>query len=591
MKSSMKRQTNLSETLTREFCPPLDSSLIAALLVDIEVDIDGRRASPTQSQIDELRTTLRELSTQADESQRSEFLYSPLISPTDSLLDTYFAQTAASSSSRTSECSASSSDLVTSLLSFLKAAFPEIPVQHLKDALALAELENDELDLWDVISNILSDDAIRELEERGSEALDDDDMRSSILSDKVAWQSAPSKTRKLSVAKSATKTNRKHRITLSDVRQQHHLQPIPSPATPSSSAIDPWTKIVSLSEQLSDLLRSHPAAHFQSYFHSPKYSRPYEALRSALEAISDTRSELAAEDTAVFLNLLDILIPEYEGLLDSENLHSDLQLAVSVTRGHPDDALELVQMLRDLDSDSNPGRMEMAIYHSPVQATSYPPTPVSPLRYTAHVLTGPPSPPAPPDKGKGKPPPAKSESRQQSAESAWQTVCRKGSRSVKAGQKEVVECYKRRKEYLQKRNELLHEASKLWRKRNGKSRGGEVAMVLAEKARVYRERADKEALNAARVKVQAKRRTSTEKVTIDLHGTTLTEATVIVREELENTIYSPSRPLEIITGRGSHSVNKQGVLKPSIQKVLDEDGWFVSVWEGGLIVRGRKTSS
>lgn len=261
---------------------------------------------------------------------------------------------------------------------------------------------------------------------------------------------------------------------------------------------------------------------------------------------------------------------------------------MSVTRGHPDDALELVRMLRDLDSDSTPGRMEMGVYHSPVQATSYPPTPVSPLRYTAHMLAGPPSPPAPPDKGKGKAPP---ESRQQSAESAWQTVGRKGTRSVKAGQKEVAECYKRRKEHLQKRNELLHEASKLWRKRNGKSRGGEVAMVLAEKARVYREQADREALSAARVKVQAKRRASTEKVTIDLHGTTLAEATVIVREELEDTIYSPSRPLEIITGRGSHSLNKQSVLKPSIQKVLDEDGWFVSVWEGGLIVRGRKTSS
>ena len=52
--------------------------------------------------------------------------------------------------------------------------------------------------------------------------------------------------------------------------------------------------------------------------------------------------------------------------------------------------------------------------------------------------------------------------------------------------------------------------------------------------------------------------------------------------------FNQARPLRIITGRGSHSVNQVSVLKPKIREALNEDGWFVGVWDGGLIVRGRK---
>lgn len=100
------------------------------------------------------------------------------------------------------------------------------------------------------------------------------------------------------------------------------------------------------------------------------------------------------------------------------------------------------------------------------------------------------------------------------------------------------------------------------------------------------------------------RRASAEKDTIDLHGLTFVEALVIVTEELEETEYSQcritlfyfvastdfnqARPLRIITGRGTHSVNHVSVLKPKIREALGKDGWSVGVWQGGLIVRGRK---
>jgi len=50
-----------------------------------------------------------------------------------------------------------------------------------------------------------------------------------------------------------------------------------------------------------------------------------------------------------------------------------------------------------------------------------------------------------------------------------------------------------------------------------------------------------------------------------------------------------AKPLKIITGKGSHSLNQVSVLKPAIRKALVEDGWVVGTWDGGLIVNRRRT--
>lgn len=49
-----------------------------------------------------------------------------------------------------------------------------------------------------------------------------------------------------------------------------------------------------------------------------------------------------------------------------------------------------------------------------------------------------------------------------------------------------------------------------------------------------------------------------------------------------------AKPLKIITGRGKHSVNQVGVLKPAVKKALVEDGWVVGSWDGGLVVSHRR---
>lgn len=49
-----------------------------------------------------------------------------------------------------------------------------------------------------------------------------------------------------------------------------------------------------------------------------------------------------------------------------------------------------------------------------------------------------------------------------------------------------------------------------------------------------------------------------------------------------------AKPLNIITGRGTHSANRVGVLKPAVKSALVEDGWHVGAWDGGLVVKGKQ---
>ncbi len=51
-----------------------------------------------------------------------------------------------------------------------------------------------------------------------------------------------------------------------------------------------------------------------------------------------------------------------------------------------------------------------------------------------------------------------------------------------------------------------------------------------------------------------------------------------------------AHPMRFITGRGNHSVGGKGVLGPAVYDALIEDGWDVSIFAGGLTVRGRAGS-
>jgi len=146
--------------------------------------------------------------------------------------------------------------------------------------------------------------------------------------------------------------------------------------------------------------------------------------------------------------------------------------------------------------------------------------------------------------------------------------------------------------YHRKWVEAVQAASSQWRKRNRGERSKDVASYYAEQAREYGAKKRAWALNEARALVDRQQRNAGDAYSIDLHGLTVHESTVIVRERL-NTWWSsegaggiPSKSIRIITGMGRHSKGQAGVLAPAVGKMLKKEGWDFKETPGALIVVG-----
>jgi hypothetical protein len=490
---------------------------VAALLADLASD---EALGVHSHQVKELRNTLRELSAQADESQRSEFEDAELhiassSNDTSSTPDTYYGNTPSTSTSLRSISTESSQHSFSSPLGFLQAALPHVSSTTLSSA--LQNKTGEEIDMWDIVANILSQESIREMEERGLDGLDDD--FGSQEDDDLDWETVGAR-RVISAAPKPAKRKSKRgtTITLVDVRQQQHARPLSSPVSPRL-ALDPWTQLSSLSVHLATLLPPHPTSFFQSYFHSPDHETPYGALCACLESICKSRSVMPTEEHhAILFNILDIVLPEYDGI-DGEQrarLISDTELSLQATECRGEDALDLIKLLRDLDTDSTSGYLELGVYHSspsPPQYLAPPqPSPKVPSRSTPTQSSFQTRSP-----GAKQPPPSPSTPRNKPSPYQWQAVphrkvhtCRpralsahlpayttdvngtkvRGAGNVygKGGKGDVGELgqglqeHRRRVgESMRKRNELLQEASRLWQKGNKKTRGGEVAFYFAER--------------------------------------------------------------------------------------------------------------
>lgn len=479
--------------------------MLAALLADIESDGEGNPIDPSAPQIHELRMTLGALSSQADESQWDEMSDLQLTEETCSTPDFYYGNTP-TTSSLDSDSSGSSKDSFSSPLGFLQAALPHVSVQRLSQALADAEGNERDMDMWDIVATILTDESVREMEERGFAGLEDIEMGSMPPDDEIMWETVEKKKKPEQAKATKGKSSRSTKFTLVDVRQQQHRRP-----SKKGSAVhllpDLWTQVSSLSAHLESLLPPHPSSFFQSYFHSPEYTTPYDALSAALTAISISQTPSTSDiHTSILFNLLDVLLPEYEDVdsLQRSRLISDTELSVKVTNGRGDDALDLVKLLRDLDSDSS-SYLEMGIYHLPA------PSPTKDFVIKRSLPAGPPIPqPPPPSTSRLRPPSpiAKKPSRFQ-----WQDVpqrkivdraphplsphipaysrdvngikVRGGGNGLGKGGKgdvgELAESRRRMTESMKKRNELLREASRMWQRGNARTRGGEVAFYFAEK--------------------------------------------------------------------------------------------------------------
>ena len=527
-----------------EFCPPLDTTLLAALIADLSP------SSPPSEQVDALRTTLKELANHATEQYEHELAdeldsahLSSLCITTDesNSCPDFCAETAESSTA--SDSSAISHQSFSSPLGFLQAALPHIPPSRLRRALSEAATGDEgDVDMESIVETILTNEFIRELEERGLNALDDDQLRS--RGDQL-WERVEAKKKPVANGKAAKKKNARGKtIALVDIRQKQHL---PSPSLSAPPAPDPWTQLSSLSEHLATLLPPHPASFFQSHFHSPNYPSPANALRAALSSIADTQNKSPPDRTILF-TLLDVLrdCPTYASL-DSEQrstLYTDAQLALRAARGRGDDAIDVVWLLLELDLDLESGTLAMGVYHVPKSPFS----PLSPARSSPWIspsatspapgrdrsastsaavrqLPSGPPPVQPPPTSKRKSfssSPGVSPTTDQPHQFQWQTVPQKplkgphplalhipaydstnqsrrsagvgkfrgsGNGIGKGGKGDVGELTRpdlkqRMAASLKKRDELLREASKAWSRGNAKTRGGEVALYFAE--RVWR---------------------------------------------------------------------------------------------------------
>ncbi|KDQ50717.1 hypothetical protein JAAARDRAFT_141527 [Jaapia argillacea MUCL 33604] len=609
------------------------------MVAEVERESNEQRRPIPAAAIFDLRRTLGELASaagaQADEDEILRLVMresaNSFISTDDdsSGQDLSSPGTRTTSVTSTSDASSPSAISFSSPLGFLRTAFPHMSTTKLRKA--ISEIgDGDDIDMESVVLDLLNGEYLRELEERGLGVKDE------MVQD-LPWEMVKSKRNVGGLGSPVKKKGAQARkIAITDVRQQQHVLPRRNSSSSNGASgftADQWTLISSLSSHLSTLLPSHPPSFFQSRFHWQEYSSPSKAVRAALVSIASTNnssdlhptqddfSELTEEQTRVLFNMLEVISssPDYEtyDIEQRDRIMADVQIALRATQvGEYEHALDIVDLLRDLDSDRY---LEMGIYHSAVVAvpnsTSQNTSGTSTLRRASTLPLGPPPVPPPPNlKIKAKPTPVHT--------NGWHSIPIKKPRNVvhplsasipsynsngsssskikgsgngigKGGKGDVGELSSGsgvrggKEGWRRKRSEALREASRYWQKGNARTRGGEIALFFAERARECQEKAREEALEDARDVVESRRRKGGDSKTVDLHGTTVAEAVVIVREILLVEGASAANPLKIITGKGTHSHNGVGVLGPAVKAALQDDGWSVGTWDGGLVVRGK----
>ncbi|KZW00014.1 hypothetical protein EXIGLDRAFT_831088 [Exidia glandulosa HHB12029] len=580
----------------------LDSSLIAALLGDHDVDdlaADALALAELESQLSALHLDFQ-LNHQ-DCSSASEPAYST---------DRDFESCSEFTTPDLSETSSTSSPQPDVMLKFLETAFPHLPVDALeRKLLACADIQT-------AVEQILSEEYIRELEERG---MGDEEGGSMPPPPPPAWVEVLPRSQRKKKPKGRT-------IVLSDVRQQS-LSRSPSVASTSSltptptglvrAAMDesPWVRLDSIAMRLAELLPPTSPAAFLSPFHSPEHASPAAALRSALIAIA-VKARLPVPSSDIVRFLLETYPSEVplgddaEAEVEDVALKDDAVVCLRAAQGRVDDAMDVLSILRDLARTP-----QFATIHAPpvVPLTSRPTIPLKARPPPVRSQTAPIGPPVLPASGpsrlrppvnewqvvgkKRKPPPV------QPAHADFIPAYRVGVPGARKQQRQPTQYasdesadeveYLRReaRAFQAERNEALRLAMRHWRSGNSRNLGGEVALYYAERSRELYDAATKHSLDAARISVMQKRRRTGASDEIDLHGLSISEAYAVVKEILNESPPNPDRPLKIITGLGKHSAEYKSVLQPALRSRLTEEGWTVALWDAGLTVRGRGTFS
>ncbi|EJF64082.1 hypothetical protein DICSQDRAFT_178599 [Dichomitus squalens LYAD-421 SS1] len=619
----MPLQPTIQDILQNEFSPPLDTSLIAAIVADY---VSGEEVN-REDELRQLREVLSNLASSAEkelvDSDETPSSFPHLnVSPTSYADDTSssfdYSTTDNSGYTSTSSGSDGTGQPFSHPLGFLRALFPQISADRLKTILASHDGRIDDLDMEALVEEVLTTEYMRELEERGL-----DESESKEFGYEAPWELVERK--KKGVPKQKKHFKKRTTFTLVDIRQQQHARPTASgPRTP---APDPWTQLASVASHLATLIPSQSVSYFQSVFHSPNYSSPSQALRAALVQVArqvskNFNDELTEEESPLLFSMFEILTTSQNyadlNVEARDQLLEDALFALRATGGDPNVALDIVQILVELDADLSTKEFAWGVYHQ--QAPQ--------LKATAKLPSGPPNIPPPPNIKRGSQtlPSSPVSDRPRESPNVWKTIPVKPSpdgphpfdgviraysnhtptkpaRKVRGGgngngkggkgdvgelqtstnSSKVVEA-RRQWELQEQRRAALREAGKAWQKGNSKNRGGEIAFYFAERARELQEQVQKEQLQRAREMVMGSRSVKIHSDLIDLHGLIVVEAVAISREYLSE--YFNDKPVKIITGRGNHSSNGVGVLGPAVKNALVSDGWIVDTIDGGLVVRG-----
>ena len=400
--------------------------------------------------------------------------------------------------------------------------FPQVSVDRLKKILANYEARTDDPDMEVLVEEVLTAEYVRELEERGL-----DESESKIMGYEGPWELVERK--KKGVPKQKKHFKKGTIFTLVDVRQQQHARPNASSSSPHAGVPDPWTQLASVASHLNLLIPSQPASYFQSIFHSPNYSSPGQALRAALVQISrqvsqHSTEELTEEESPLLFSMFEILTTSqtYSDLNveERDQLLEDALFALRATGRDPNTALDVVQILVELDADLTTKEYAWGIYHQKAPQ----------LKGAAKLPSGPPNIPPPPNIPRGANTFACSPSggveKARAPPNAWKTIPTKpmpdgphplsgviraytiqtptkparkvrggGNGNGKGGKGDVGELLgqtssskiaaaKRAWELQEQRRAALREAGKAWQKGHSKNRGGEIAFYFAERVSV-----------------------------------------------------------------------------------------------------------
>jgi hypothetical protein len=215
--------------------------------------------------------------------------------------------------------------IVKSPLAFLRAAFPDLSIQTLLDAVYNASSQDGTLGMQSLVEDLMS----CELPSSGSPSIDDEETWSTVPAHK------PTK-------KKGKRVPKPLKLVIGDVRQRQ-LMKTPSQGPTTSNQVDPWTRLSSLAEYISTLIPIDPSKILSS-FHSPEYPTAFDALASHISSIiTPQRSEDDIDSELIFM------MECMSGGEVTEEIDAVwARRCVRATRGKLEDAMDLYGILKDI---------------------------------------------------------------------------------------------------------------------------------------------------------------------------------------------------------------------------------------------------